>query len=182
MVCRGSLHERLFIKVCHLFKIWHHFQLAPDDAWRCPHCKQLQQGSIKLSLWTLPDILILHLKRFRQVQTCLDGRIDRLVPEYIWITFIHPLPQDGDRRVKMQNMVRFPLTGMDMAPHMVKRSQSSWSLPSHWSPWRRPYGMGRDPEDYLYDLYAVCNHHGTMQGGHYTGRLDKVMVLLRSFW
>ncbi|XP_017273812.1 ubiquitin carboxyl-terminal hydrolase 31-like [Kryptolebias marmoratus] len=116
-------------------------QLAPDDAWRCPHCKQLQQGSIKLSLWTLPDILILHLKRFRQ---------------------------DGDRRVKMQNMVKFPLTGMDMAPHIVKRSQSSWSLPSHWSPWRRPYGMGRDPEDYLYDLYAVCNHHGTMQGGHYT--------------
>lgn len=79
------------------------------------------------------------------------------------------LPQDGDRRMKMQNMVKFPLTGMDMAPHMVKRSQSSWSLPSHWSPWRRPYGMGRDPEDYLYDLYAVCNHHGTMQGGHYTG-------------
>ncbi|KAM4624345.1 ubiquitin carboxyl-terminal hydrolase 31-like [Polymixia lowei] len=116
-------------------------QLAPDDAWRCPHCKQLQQGSIKLSLWTLPDILILHLKRFRQ---------------------------DGDRRMKMQNMVKFPLISMDMAPHMVKRSQSSWSLPSHWSPWRRPYGMGRDPEDYLYDLYAVCNHHGTMQGGHYT--------------
>lgn len=43
------------------------FQLAPDDAWRCPHCKQLQQGRIKLSLWTLPDVLILHLKRFRQV-------------------------------------------------------------------------------------------------------------------
>uniref|UniRef100_A0A3Q2Y9H5 Ubiquitin carboxyl-terminal hydrolase n=1 Tax=Hippocampus comes TaxID=109280 RepID=A0A3Q2Y9H5_HIPCM len=89
--------------------------LAPDDAWRCPHCKQLQQGSIKLSLWTLPDILILHLKRFRQV----------------W---------------------------------------GGWSLPSHWSPWRRPYGLGRDPEDYLYDLYAVCNHHGTMQGGHYTAQ------------
>ncbi|KAK0135111.1 Ubiquitin carboxyl-terminal hydrolase 31 [Merluccius polli] len=116
-------------------------QLAPDDAWRCPHCKQLQQGRIKLSLWTLPDVLILHLKRFRQ---------------------------EGDRRVKMQNMVRFPLLGMDMAPHVVKRSQSSWSLPSHWSPWRRPYGLGRNPDDYLYDLYAVCNHHGNMHGGHYT--------------
>lgn len=116
-------------------------QLAPDDAWRCPHCKQLQQGRIKLSLWTLPDVLILHLKRFRQ---------------------------EGDRRVKMQNMVRFPLMGMDMAPHVVKRSQSSWSLPSHWSPWRRPYGLGRNPDDYLYDLYAVCNHHGNMHGGHYT--------------
>lgn len=44
------------------------FQLAPDDAWRCPHCKQLQQGSITLSLWTLPDVLIVHLKRFRQVR------------------------------------------------------------------------------------------------------------------
>ncbi|XP_045889183.1 ubiquitin carboxyl-terminal hydrolase 31 isoform X2 [Micropterus dolomieu] len=116
-------------------------QLAPDDAWRCPHCKQLQQGRIKLSLWTLPDVLILHLKRFRQ---------------------------EGDRRVKMQNMVKFPLMGMDMAPHVVKRSQSSWSLPSHWSPWRRPYGLGRNPDDYLYDLYAVCNHHGNMHGGHYT--------------
>ncbi|KAM4024963.1 ubiquitin carboxyl-terminal hydrolase 31 [Anomaloglossus baeobatrachus] len=116
-------------------------QLAPGNAWRCPHCKQLQQGSIKLSLWTLPDVLILHLKRFRQ---------------------------DGDRRLKLQNMVRFPLVGLDMTPHVVKRSQSSWSLPSHWSPWRRPYGLGRDPEDFIYDLYAVCNHHGTMQGGHYT--------------
>ncbi|KAB0392408.1 hypothetical protein E2I00_020222 [Balaenoptera physalus] len=117
-------------------------RLAPDDAWRCPHCKQLQQGSITLSLWTLPDVLIIHLKRFRQ---------------------------EGDKRMKLQNMVKFPLTGLDMTPHVVKRSQSSWSLPSHWSPWRRPYGLGRDPEDYIYDLYAVCNHHGTMQGGHYTG-------------
>lgn len=116
-------------------------RLAPDDAWRCPHCKQLQQGSITLSLWTLPDVLIIHLKRFRQ---------------------------EGDKRTKLQNMVKFPLTGLDMTPHVVKRSQSSWSLPSHWSPWRRPYGLGRDPEDYIYDLYAVCNHHGTMQGGHYT--------------
>ncbi|KAK2533571.1 Usp31 [Columba guinea] len=119
-------------------------QLAPDDAWRCPHCKQLQQGSITLSLWTLPDVLIIHLKRFRQ---------------------------EGDRRMKLQNMVKFPLSGLDMTPHVVKRSQSSWSLPSHWSPWRRPYGLGRDPEDYIYDLYAVCNHHGTMQGGHYTGKV-----------
>lgn len=77
----------------------------------------------------------------------------------------------------MQNMVRFPLVGMDMAPHMVKRSQSSWSLPSHWSPWRRPYGLGRNPDDYLYDLYAVCNHHGNMHGGHYTGNALHVVGL-----
>lgn len=53
-------------------------QLAPDDAWRCPHCKQLQQGSITLSLWTLPDVLIIHLKRFRQVRMSVVLRIAQL--------------------------------------------------------------------------------------------------------
>lgn len=81
--------------------------------------------------------------------------------------------------MKLQNMVKFPLTGLDMTPHVVKRSQSSWSLPSHWSPWRRPYGLGRDPEDYIYDLYAVCNHHGTMQGGHYTGKRSAALHVMR---
>ncbi|KAI1233593.1 hypothetical protein IHE44_0004026 [Lamprotornis superbus] len=136
-------------------------QLAPDDAWRCPHCKQLQQGSITLSLWTLPDVLIIHLKRFRQA---LASAAHALL-----------CAQEGDRRMKLQNMVKFPLSGLDMTPHVVKRSQSSWSLPSHWSPWRKPYGLGRDPEDYIYDLYAVCNHHGTMQGGHYTGKCPAVL-------
>lgn len=59
--CKTPLTD--FVYVCFLYAL----QLAPDDAWRCPHCRQLQQGRIKLSLWTLPDVLILHLKRFRQV-------------------------------------------------------------------------------------------------------------------
>uniref|UniRef100_A0A673D0Z3 ubiquitinyl hydrolase 1 n=2 Tax=Sphaeramia orbicularis TaxID=375764 RepID=A0A673D0Z3_9TELE len=124
-------------------------QLAPDDAWKCPHCKQLQQGMVKMSLWTLPDILILHLKRFRQV---------------------------GERRNKLSTLVRFPLTGLDMAPHVVKRSQSMRNLNlGAWPPsWKQPSGQHHQPadftlpHDYLYDLYAVCNHHGGMHGGHYT--------------
>ncbi|XP_051940027.1 ubiquitin carboxyl-terminal hydrolase 43a [Hippocampus zosterae] len=124
-------------------------QLAPDDAWKCPHCKQLQQGMVKMSLWTLPDILILHLKRFRQV---------------------------GERRNKLSSLVHFPLTALDMAPHVVKRSQSMRNLNSGPWPaaWPKPAGQHHSPADmtlpheYLYDLYAVCNHHGGMHGGHYT--------------
>ncbi|KAG9350469.1 hypothetical protein JZ751_026832 [Albula glossodonta] len=116
--------------------------LAPDDAWKCPHCKQLQQGMVKMSLWTLPDILILHLKRFRQV---------------------------GERRNKLSTLVRFPLAGLDMAPHVVKRSQSIRNL-GPWPPsWKQPHPSDTcPPPDFLYDLYAVCNHHGGMHGGHYT--------------
>uniref|UniRef100_A0A3P9PSG8 ubiquitinyl hydrolase 1 n=1 Tax=Poecilia reticulata TaxID=8081 RepID=A0A3P9PSG8_POERE len=124
-------------------------QLAPDDAWKCPHCKQLQQGMVKMSLWTLPDILILHLKRFRQV---------------------------GERRNKLSTLVRFPLTALNMAPHVAKSSQSMKNLHSGSSSSSRKQTSGQThppadsllPQDYLYDLYAVCNHHGGMHGGHYT--------------
>uniref|UniRef100_A0A672RB32 Ubiquitin carboxyl-terminal hydrolase n=1 Tax=Sinocyclocheilus grahami TaxID=75366 RepID=A0A672RB32_SINGR len=99
----------------------------------CPHC--LKQSNTfdpflcislpiplrQTSLWTLPDILILHLKRFRQV---------------------------GERRNKLSTLVHFPLTGLDMGRHMPEAS--------------------RHTLNFLYDLYAVCNHHGGMHGGHYT--------------
>ncbi|XP_072339365.1 ubiquitin carboxyl-terminal hydrolase 43a [Scyliorhinus torazame] len=117
-------------------------QLAPDDAWRCPHCKNLQQGMVKLNLWTLPDILIIHLKRFRQM---------------------------GERRTKLSTLVKFPLLGLDMTPHVAKRTPNTKNFLSHWSPWRRPrIPSGSNHESFVYDLYAVCNHHGSMQGGHYT--------------
>ena len=82
--------------------------------------------------------------------------------------------QVGERRNKLSTLVRFPLTGLDMAPHLVKRSQSMRNLNmGPWPPaWKQPSGQHPDmtlPHDYQYDLYAVCNHHGGMHGGHYTG-------------
>ncbi|XP_034845714.1 ubiquitin carboxyl-terminal hydrolase 43 isoform X1 [Mirounga leonina] len=117
-------------------------QLAQDDAWKCPHCKALQQGMVKLSLWTLPDILIIHLKRFCQV---------------------------GERRNKLSTLVKFPLSGLNMAPHVAQRSTSPPPVTGPWPPWKPPACLPAGyPLDFLYDLYAVCNHHGSLQGGHYT--------------
>jgi ubiquitin carboxyl-terminal hydrolase 31 len=36
------------------------------DAWRCPHCQQYQPVVKTLDMWSLPDILVVHFKRFRQ--------------------------------------------------------------------------------------------------------------------
>nr|XP_021511683.1 ubiquitin carboxyl-terminal hydrolase 43 [Meriones unguiculatus] len=117
-------------------------QLAQDDAWKCPHCQVLQQGVVKLSLWTLPDILIIHLKRFCQV---------------------------GERRNKLSTLVRFPLSGLNMAPHVARRSTNSKAGPGPWPSWKQPICLPTSyPLEFLYDLYAVCNHHGSLQGGHYT--------------
>ncbi|XP_008853956.1 ubiquitin carboxyl-terminal hydrolase 43 isoform X2 [Nannospalax galili] len=112
-------------------------QLAQDDAWKCPHCQVLQQGVVKLSLWTLPDILIIHLKRFCQV---------------------------GERRNKLSTLVKFPLFGLNMAPHVAQRSTSSKAGLGPWPSWKEPACLPTAyPLDFLYDLYAVCNHHGSLQ-------------------
>lgn len=98
---------------------------------------------VKLSLWTLPDILIIHLKRFCQV---------------------------GERRNKLSTLVKFPLSGLNMAPHVAQRSTSPPPATGPWPPWKPPACLPAGyPVDFLYDLYAVCNHHGSLQGGHYTG-------------
>jgi ubiquitin C-terminal hydrolase len=51
---------------------------------------------------------------------------------------------DGDR--KRQDIVDFPLTGLNLSK----------------------YVSGYNAKQYVYDLYAVCNHTGGTMGGHYT--------------
>jgi len=40
--------------------------LTDDNQWYCPKCKQHVDATKKFDLWTLPPILIVHLKRFKQ--------------------------------------------------------------------------------------------------------------------
>lgn len=124
-------------------------RLEREDAWVCAYCHHRLPCVKSLSLWTIPDVFIVHLKRFRQSST---------------------------QRVKIMTYVNFPLTGLDMNPYVAARNQNvqqihNTSLTSltFWSPWKRPrYRPYTRFEDNVYELYAVCNHHGSMQGGHYT--------------
>ena len=47
---------------------------------------------------------------------------------------------------KMNNTVSFPLTNLDLSKYI----------------------SGYNSSKYIYDLYGVCNHQGSVQGGHYT--------------
>ena len=38
--------------------------LGPDDLWYCPKCKEGVQARTRLDLWALPEVLVIHLKRF----------------------------------------------------------------------------------------------------------------------
>ncbi|XP_058105703.1 ubiquitin carboxyl-terminal hydrolase 8-like isoform X2 [Magnolia sinica] len=53
--------------------------LGPEDMWYCPCCKMHRQASKKLDLWRLPEILVIHLKRFsysRFMKNKLEAFVD----------------------------------------------------------------------------------------------------------
>jgi len=40
-------------------------KLGPNDPWYCPKCKEFQRAMKKFDLWKVPQILVVHLKRFQ---------------------------------------------------------------------------------------------------------------------
>lgn len=136
--------------------------LSAEDAWRCPHCQQYLPVVKTLGLWSLPDILVVHFKRFRQHQA------------------------KGPQAAKLTTMVKFPLTAFDMSPHLARGvressasggSSLSHGMDHHQQTHKKSRGDSRsstlnsraEPKDTRYDLYAVCYHQGdTLETGHYT--------------
>ncbi|MEE6480703.1 hypothetical protein FKM82_012651 [Ascaphus truei] len=54
-------------------------KLGVEDPWYCPNCKEHQQATKKLDLWSLPPVLVVHLKRFsysRYMRDKLDTLVD----------------------------------------------------------------------------------------------------------
>lgn len=95
-------------------------KLEPDEAWLCPQCESRQQGVAQLCLWSCPEVLVVHLKRFHQ---------------------------SGGHHSKLATRVEVTQQNLDLGPHLCQ-------------------GSSRNA---LYDLYALCSHHGAgLQGGHYT--------------
>ncbi|XP_058196197.1 ubiquitin carboxyl-terminal hydrolase 8 isoform X1 [Rhododendron vialii] len=65
--------------------------LGPEDMWYCPGCKQHRQASKKLDLWRLPEIFVIHLKRFsysRFLKNKLETYVDFPVHDLDLSTYI----------------------------------------------------------------------------------------------
>lgn len=65
----------------------------------CSSCKKHQQASKKLDLWKLPEILVVHLKRFASL--------------------------DGVRREKKEDMIEFPTKGLDLTKYGIGMKDKS---------------------------------------------------------
>ncbi|KAL8211393.1 hypothetical protein R6Q57_005830 [Mikania cordata] len=65
--------------------------LGPEDMWYCPSCKKHRQASKKLDLWRLPEILVIHLKRFsysRFLKNKLETYVDFPIHDLDLSTFV----------------------------------------------------------------------------------------------
>lgn len=80
--------------------------LGPDDKWYCPNCKEHIQAEKKMSIWRLPPILIVHLKRFKYNQ-------------YQSISY------QSHSREKIETNVIFPIQDLDMSPYCSSISMDS---------------------------------------------------------
>lgn len=89
------------------------------ESWKCEKCEK--NGCEKSSiLWTLPNYLIINLKRFKQ---------------------------DNNHTSKNNNLVTFPLDDLNLTKYISSEKD--------------------DPNNYIYDLYAINYHGGDLNGGHY---------------
>ena len=88
-------------------------QLSKDNKWYCPKCKQFQLANKKMEIYSVNEIIIIHLKRFKK-----------------------------NRKIK--NLVEFPIEGLDLSEFLPKKDEKN-----------------------IYDLFAVANHIGELNLGHY---------------
>jgi hypothetical protein len=86
-----SKEERVDISDC-IKAFTHEETLSEQDPWYCSECKEFRQAKKKFDLWKLPDILIIHLKRFSYTR--------------MW-------------RDKISTFVDFPINGLDMSQFCV---------------------------------------------------------------
>eukprot|EP00977_Amphora_coffeiformis_P001681 scaffold316_cov158-Amphora_coffeaeformis.AAC.5 len=73
-------------------------QLDERNAWYCPRCRQHVCALKMIALWTTPDILILHLKRFTFEPNLLSG---------------------GMLRSKVDDTVAFPVENLDLTKYIL---------------------------------------------------------------
>lgn len=77
----------------------------------------------------------------------------------------------GRTSTKLTAMVEFPLNDFDMTPHLVRRNTQMAESPGHSRSPRRRHSKtpASNPQENMYDLYAICYHHGDdLETGHYT--------------
>ncbi|KAK3031828.1 hypothetical protein RJ639_035965 [Escallonia herrerae] len=89
--------------------------LVPEDMWYCPRCKERRQASKKLDLWRLPEVLVIHLKRFSYSRSM---------------------------KHKLETFVNFPIHDFDLTTYVANKNNSRRQLYELYALTNHYGGMG----------------------------------------
>jgi len=88
-----QLQKKQVIKLSECLKLYtSQEKLGADDAWYCPNCQKHQQATKKFDLWSLPEVLVIHLKRFSYNRYWRD---------------------------KIDTIIEFPVNNLDMTQYVI---------------------------------------------------------------
>ena len=90
--------------------------LGQGNAWICGACNRKQEAVKRMGLWSVPDVLVIHLKRFRQSIGSVQGGSSSGASTNGGTAL------GGGTASKLTTMVQFPLEGFDMSPNVADRS------------------------------------------------------------
>eukprot|EP00536_Pseudo-nitzschia_multiseries_P010123 jgi/Psemu1/319795/estExt_fgenesh1_pm.C_2990002 len=126
----------------------------------CSKCKDFQVQTKRMSLWRLPPVVIIQLKRFQFTQ---------------------------HMRRKLRDFVQFPVEGLDLSRIMAtdgtirpsdiqnrvsrEESEKNGSDDAHEEDSSSHMNGDNGRGEKLYDLYGVVHHQGALSGGHYVASL-----------
>lgn len=118
-------------------------EVLDEGTWFCSMCQTHRRGTMRPSFYRLPDILILHVKRFNMTAR--------------W-------------REKIRTKVAFPIDGLDMNDFLTgpNSSKNRGAIVPSADGTTDLSESTSDRDENIYDLYSVINHLGGMSGGHYT--------------
>lgn len=128
--------------------------LDDNNKWYCPNCKKFVKLTKKITITRLPEVLIIHFKRFKISTTGYINKMDTyvtypvndildLTPYWPKVgTVINPKSNDFISKEKEQQII------------------STLPTRNQQSPFR-------------YKLYGVANHYGNLSTGHYTAYVHK---------
>ena len=112
----------------HLHECFDKFSEKETIDLKCDSCEEKSQ-TCQIELWRLPDILVVHLKRFYNERNYLN---------------------------KIDSLIKFPIKNLNMSTLMLNSKKNSGLC------------IKNSENNFLYDLFAVVNHNGSISSGHYT--------------
>lgn len=131
--------------------------LDDENKWHCPRCQRFTRLTKKLTITRFPQVLVIHLKRFKLGPNGYFKKLDTTVN--------YPVNEILDLTSFWPKLGTYVSEGVEMRISTEKEAEMVESFPdrAQVSPFR-------------YQLYAVVNHFGNLTTGHYTAYVKKTVI------